>query len=103
MIDYTPGTAKAAGTVVVVGGVSGLTNVVVHVDIAAGELAAAAAGGGVYDMVCAGAYALGAKVYWDDAAKKVTSVNTNGVFGYMAEGSAAGGSAVAKVIHDPRV
>lgn len=73
MVDHTPAGAIAAGEVVV------LTNTVriAHLPIAAGELGALAARGGVYEVPKAAggstAIADGVDVYWNDAANVITA------------------------------
>jgi predicted RecA/RadA family phage recombinase len=86
MTDYTPVSAVAAGEVVVVGEVP----CICHTAIPAGQLGALAFKGGVYKGVAAGAIAAGAKVYWDNAANKVTTtVGSNKVLGWCAPHSSA--------------
>lgn len=73
MVDYTPGAAVAAGTVVVQGSVVG----VAHNDIAANALGALAIGGGVYEFAKASggstAIGVGVQVYWDDTNNVATA------------------------------
>jgi len=101
MLDHTPGTAVATGQVVVVGQLA----LVCHRPIAANELGALAAGGGVYDLTAATAAAAGAVVYWDDTANKVTTNADSGAnkqFGYVVPGSsAAGDEDPVRVLHKP--
>ena len=61
-VDYTPGADVAAGTVVVIGDLVGITKR----DIAAGVLGSIAVEG-VFDLIKDSAVAItaGAKVYWD--------------------------------------
>ena len=99
MTDYTPGGAIAAGEVVVLATAVGIA----HLDIAASELGAISAGGGVYDTIADGALAAGAKVYWDDTANKVTATATaNKMLGHVESGSssAADGDTI-RVVHSP--
>ena len=74
IIDFTPAADVAAGNVVVIGSIVGITKL----DIKAGTLGALALVG-IYDIVKATgdgtAIARGAKVYWDAAAQKATTVS----------------------------
>jgi predicted RecA/RadA family phage recombinase len=84
MVDYTPGSAVAAGDVVVIGD----KPYVAHRDLPANELGALAAGGGVYKGVAAGNYAPGEAVYWNDTANKFTqAVGGHPHFGYIVPNS----------------
>lgn len=99
MADYTPGSAVAAGQVVVL---STLVAIATRI-IAAGELGALAVCGGIYTTTADGALAAGDIVYWDDTANKVTATSTsNKKFGKVAPGSssAADGDSI-DVIHFP--
>lgn len=97
MADHTPGTAVAAGAVVVVGA----TPRVAHRDIAANEKGALAVFGGIYEMVGAGVYADGTKVYWDNVAGKVTTTaGSLKVFGELVSACSADG-ATCRVFHNP--
>jgi predicted RecA/RadA family phage recombinase len=80
MMDYTPGSAVAAGDVVVIGEIP----CIAHTAIAANEVGAVAVGGGVYRVTTDGTTdTAGDKIYWNDAANKVTTTATgNKVFGY---------------------
>lgn len=98
MIDHTPGSAVAAGDVLTYDA-AGLATVIAHRDIAAGELGAVAAGGGVYEVTATVALTAGDKVYF--AAGEVNLTNTNPLFGYAVEAIAA--DAVGKVLHMPYV
>lgn len=101
MGEYTPGAAVSAGDVVVLGEMP----CVAHAAIAANELGALAAGGGIYRVTAAGPLAAGALVYWDDTNNKVTATATgNKAFGFVAPGSSASadGDAV-DVVHYPGV
>ena len=69
LIDYTPTSAVAAGDVVILGTLCGIANL----DIPANTLGALALTG-VFEIVKAtGAITVGAKVYWDNSAKNVTT------------------------------
>ena len=98
MIDHTPASAVSAGDVITVDA-AGLATAVAHRDIAAGELGAVAAFGGVYDMTATVALTKGDKVYF--AADEVNLTNTNPLFGYAVEDIAQ--DAVGKVLHMPFV
>lgn len=97
MVDHTPGSAVAMGDVVVVSA----TPRVAHVAIPANTLGALAVFGGIYEMVGAGAYANGVKVYWDNAAGKVTtSAGSLKVFGELVS-PCSGDGATCNVFHNP--
>ena len=100
-VDYTPGSAVDAGDVVVLDSVP----FVAHSDIAASELGAVAARGGVYTMTADAEIAAGDKVYWDSSASKITISTDTGAnkhFGFVAPGggSSADGDPII-VIHAP--
>ena len=97
-IPYTPsGADVAAGQVVLMGQLVGIA----HKPILDGELGQLAIHGGVYTVTTAGAYARGVTVYWDNAAKKVTTTSTgNKVFGPMVEASTGDGD-TADAMHHP--
>jgi hypothetical protein len=104
MVDYTPGANVAAGEVVILGNTAGLTCGVVHVDTASGKLGAVAAGGGVYDCVNLNNAANYAKVYWDNATDKVTTVSTNNaLFGFVVAAGGGGANSTCRVLHKPYV
>lgn len=63
MVDHTPGSAVAAGEAVIIDNLA----YIAHLDIAASELGALAAGGGIYDCEAFGTVADGEKVYLDSA------------------------------------
>src|SRR5262245_47885304 len=99
-MDYIPAAGNvAAGQVVVLGNTAGITCGVAHQDIANGVLGSLGVGGGRYKIANAGNYAAWTKVYWDDAANKVTTTSTNNaLFGFTME---AGNNAVVEVKHFP--
>lgn len=97
MVDYTPGSAVSAGTVVVIGDAPRIA----HQDIPANALGALAAFGGVYFVAADAAIAVGKKVYWNNSANKVTeTASGNKAFGQTIDAAAADG-AVIRVIHQP--
>lgn len=98
MVDHTPSGAVAAGEVVVVGN----TPRVAHLDIAANTLGALAAGGGVYQMLCASGanVAAGKLVYWDNAANAFTETASGNLhFGFTV--AAVTKATYGPVKHDP--
>lgn len=104
MVDYTPGANVSAGDVVLLGNTTGLTCGVVHVDTVSGVKGAVASGGGVYDCVNLNNAATYAKVWWDDANKKVTTTSTNNaLFGFVVSEGAGGANSTCKVLHKPYV
>lgn len=64
---YKPGSAVAAGDVVIVGDVVGIA----HSAIAANQWGNLAVGGGIYEVTSGAAIAVGAKVGWDTATGKL--------------------------------
>lgn len=101
MIDYTPGSAVAAGAVVVLNDVP----CIAHLDIAANTLGALAIGDGVYKVPKAtgGATAItqGKLVYWDDTANVATvTASGNKQLGYTTA-AAADADAFVYVYHQP--
>lgn len=96
VIDYTPDVDVAAGSVVVIGSIIGITKL----DIKAGQLGALALVG-VFDIVKATgegtAVAKGAKVYWNATAKQITAVAAGNVYLGEAVAAAATGDAAARV------
>jgi predicted RecA/RadA family phage recombinase len=87
-VDHTPGSAVAAGDVIV----TGVTPRVAHQAIAANELGALAAGGGVYEMTGDDAIGADEAVYWDASAEKVSEDDdsgTNVFFGFTVSACAA--------------
>lgn len=105
MVDYTPGSgAVDAGDVVLLGNTTGLTCGIAHVDIANSTQGALAAGGGVYDVINLNNAANYAKVWWDNSAKKVTTVSTNNaLFGWIVADGGGGANSTARALHKPYV
>lgn len=103
MVDYTAGADVDAGKMIVVGNTAGWTLGVAHVDIANGEKAAIAAGGGVYLCQVASNYAAGSKVYKPGANAILTTTSTNNaLFGFTVEASPAANARI-NVLHKPYV
>lgn len=105
MVDYTPGAGNlAAGEVVLVGNLTGFTLGIAHVPITNNTLGALASGGGVYDVVNLNNVATGAKVWWNNSAKKVTSETTSmALFGFIVHGGGGGANSTARALHKPYV
>ena len=81
MVDYTPGSAVAAGDVIV----TGSSPRIAHTPIASGALGALAASGGVYTMTGDAQIAADVPVYWDESAEKVSATDdgaANTFFGF---------------------
>lgn len=96
MVDYTPTAAVDAGDVVVVGD----RPLVAHADIAADELGALAAGGGVYKLTSAGNYSPGVKVYWNASTGKITTaVGSHKHFGFIVPSSDPGADGDEVIVH----
>ncbi|AMV18255.1 DUF2190 family protein [Planctomyces sp. SH-PL14] len=97
MVDHTPGGAVAAGDVVVTAD----SVRIAHLPIAAGDLGALAAGGGVYMVAGDAAIAADKVVYWNDSANKVTEDSSAGkVFGITVT-ACSGDAALFAVRHIP--
>ena len=99
-VDYTPSSAVAIGEVVVVG----VVPYVAHAAIAANELGALAAHGGVYECVSDGSLDTGgALAYWDASEGEiVASATGNTHFGYTVPNSAAvADQGLVRVFHSP--
>ena len=90
-IDYTPGSAVAAGEVVVVGKVCFVANV----PIAANELGSLAARG-VFEIAKTDGLAidLGDAVRWNNSTNKATKTSSDVYFGVCVESAVAGASTV---------
>lgn len=103
MIDYTPSAGNvAAGQVVLLGNTAGPSCGIAHVDIPNNTLGALAVGGGVYEVTNLNNAANYAKVWWDDAANKVTTVSTNNaLFGYVTRNGGGGANTACYVEHFP--
>ena len=99
-MDYTPATAVATGQVVVLGNVPYVS----HADIPANALGALSIQGGAYKCVTDGTVAgPGVKVYWDNAAKRVTTTaGANKQFGLSGPNQAAAAAGTEIVVfHQP--
>jgi hypothetical protein len=105
MTEYTPAAgALAEGAVVLVGNTAGWTVGIVHRPIANNVLGELATGGGVYDCVNLNNQATGAKVWWNNSAKKVTNESTNmGLFGFIVAAGGGGANTNCRVLHKPYV
>lgn len=104
MVKHTAAAAIVAGEVVLVGNLTGWTCGIAHDAIANTVDGTLAAGGGVYDVVNLNNSANGAKIYWDTAVNKVTSVSTNmALFGFIVSGGAGGANTTCQALHKPYV
>lgn len=98
MADHTPGSAVAAGQVVIVG----RTPRIAHQPIAANELGALAVGGGIYTVTAGSGADIpdGRKVFWDDTNNVVTeTASGNLAFGFTV--AAITKSTSGPVLHRP--
>lgn len=103
MIDYTPAAGNvAAGDVILLGNLTGLTTIIAHRDIENNVLGAAAAGGGVYEVINLNNAADGAKVYWDGSKATTTSTNM-ATFGFVVRDGGGGANSNCFVLHHPYV
>jgi hypothetical protein len=101
-MEYTPsGGAVVAGQVVLLGNTAGITCGVAHQDIPNGVQGVVGVGGGRYKVLNNANIAAWTKVWWDDAANKLTTTSTNNaLFGFTLE---AGNNAVVEALHFPLV
>lgn len=101
-VDYTPGADVPAGEVISLLGAVGAGGVVIpHLPLTSGKAGAVAVAGGVYEVTGDAAIALGALVYWDDVANRVTAVSTNNrQFGYAVQASTGAGAKLL-AYHEP--
>jgi hypothetical protein len=102
-IQHTPAAGDVAvGEVVLLGNTTGLTCGIAPKAISNAVLGVLSAGGGIYDVVNLNNAANGAKVYWDNSAKKVTTVSTNNAqFGFIVESGGGGANTTARALHHP--
>jgi hypothetical protein len=100
--DYTPGGGNlAAGQVVLLGNLAGVSCGIAAGDIENNKLGALHVGGGIYDVVMLTNLAAYSLVYWDDGNNKVVSTSTNNaVFGVLLEGG-TGANTTVKALHNP--
>ncbi len=105
MVDYTPAAGNIdAGAVIIAGNTAGLTCLIAHTDQVNTILGAVAAGGGVYEVTNLNNAANYAKVYWDNAVNKVTTVSTNNaLFGFVVDDGGGGANSLCRVLHKPYV
>lgn len=100
-VDHTPVAAVSMGQIVVIG----QRPYVAHRDIAAGEVAALAAEGGVYDIVKSGSsgpvITAGDNMYWDAGASQIT--NAAGALPHFgpSQEAASTSDALVRVLHSP--
>lgn len=104
VVEYTAAADLDAGAVVILGNTAGLCCGITRHAIANTEQGSIAIGGGCYDVINLNNAANWAKVYWDNSAKKVTTVSTNNaLFGFIVFGGAAGANTTCKAVHRPEV
>jgi hypothetical protein len=103
MLDYTPSSGNvAAGDVVLLGNLVGISCGIAHQPITNNTLGALAGGGGVYDVVMLSNLANYALAYWDATNSKLTSTSTNNaVFGVVVGGGGGGANATVQALHLP--
>lgn len=105
-IDYTPGAgALEEGAVVLLGNLTGITcGIVPASGLANNVKGSLQVGGATYNCINLNNAANYAKVYWDDSAKKVTTVSTNNAtFGFIETGGGGGANTTCEVLHWPYV
>jgi len=91
--QFTAGSALVAGVGVLMGTVVG----VVTNDVASGAVGEAMLAG-VFDVAKAtGAWTDGAKIYWDNAAKKFTTTSSSNTFAGTADQAAQSGDATGRL------
>lgn len=100
--DYTPAAGNiAAGQVVLLGNLTGLTCGIAHQDITNNTLGSLAVTGGIYDVVMLTNIAAYSTVYWDDTNNKVVSTSTNNAtFGVLLQGG-TGANTTVQALHMP--
>ena len=105
MIDYTPGAGDVqAGQVVLLGNLTGITCGIATELIKNNAKGALAVGGAVWSGTNLNNAANYAKVYWDNSAKKFTTVSTNNAqFGYVSQDGGGNANTTCRVLHDPFV
>ena len=103
MIDYTPSSGNvAAGDVILLGNLTGITCGIAHRDLENNVKSAIAGGGGVYEVINLNNAADYAKVYWDGS--KATTVSTNNAtFGFIVRDGGGGANSNCWVLHHPYV
>lgn len=101
-IDHTPsGGNVAAGQVVLLGNLTGISCGIAAGDITNNTLGSLHVGGGVYSVTMLTNLAPYTLVYWDDGNNKVVSTSTNNaIFGVLIEGN-TGANTVVKALHNP--
>lgn len=101
--EYTPAAGNlAAGQVVLLGNLAGITCGITHLPITNNVLGSIAVGGGVYDVTMLTNIAPYTKVYWDDTNNKVVSTSTNNAtFGFLLTGN-TGANTVVEALHVPQ-
>jgi hypothetical protein len=100
--DYTPAAGNiAAGQVVLLGNLTGLTCGVAHLDIPNGVLGAVAIGGGIYDVTMLQNIAANANVWWDDTNNKITTTSTNAAYFGVTVTGGTGANTVVEAMHKP--
>lgn len=102
-ISYTPGAgAINAGDVVIIGNTAGLGCGIAPLAIANNTLGMVEAGYGIYEVVNQNGAANGAKVWWDNTNKSVTTTSTNNaLFGYIVELGGGAANSICNAIHIP--
>lgn len=102
-IDHTATANRAAGEVVILGNLTGVTCGIAHMPITSAAVGALSLGG-IWEVTNLNNAANGAKVYWDDATSKVSTVSTNNAqFGFVVESGGGGANTVCRVLHFPYV
>lgn len=104
-VNYTPASGNiAAGQVVLVGNLTGFTCGIAALAITNNVQGSLEAGRGVYEVINLDNAANGAKVYWDNTNKKVTTTSTNNAtFGFVVENGGGGANSLCNVLHHPYV
>lgn len=104
-IKYTPAAGDiAAGQVVIIGNLTGLTCGIAALAITNAVAGALDAGGGIYEVTNLDNAANGAKVWWDNTNNKVTTTSTNNaLFGFVVENGGGGANTACYALHQPYV
>lgn len=102
--DHVAAADIEGGEVVMLGNLTGITCGVAHQAIANGATGALAIGGGVYAMTNLNNAANYAKVWFDPATDKLTTVSTNMMlFGWITRGGGGGANTTCYARHWPYV
>jgi hypothetical protein len=103
VIDYTPSTGDVnTGQVIILDNLTGINLGVAQVDIANNAKGSLEVKGSIRDAINLNNAANYKTVYWDNSAKKVTTVSTNNAkYGYVVSDGGGGANSTCRVMLDP--